>query len=83
LSYELAPGEEKVSVENRSGKTKGITKVFGRTLSLLSVAHGQYVLADQGEAIYGVWFVFRDELEALFRDRPIIVSGGSARAKSE
>jgi hypothetical protein len=36
-------------------------------------SHGQYVLGDQGEAWYGVWYVSREELEAMFRDQPIIV----------
>jgi hypothetical protein len=36
-------------------------------------AHGQYVLDDQGEAWYGVWYVPREELEAMFGERPIIV----------
>ena len=46
-------------------------------------AHGQYVLDDQGEAWYGVWYVPREELEAMFGDQPIIVSGNnSVDAKS-
>jgi len=45
-------------------------------------AHGQYVLDDEGEAWYGVWFVPREELEALFGERPIIVNVGD-RAESQ
>jgi hypothetical protein len=36
--------------------------------------HGQFVLDDQGEAWYGVWYVPREELEAMFGEQPIIVS---------
>jgi hypothetical protein len=42
-------------------------------------AHGQYVLDDQGEAWYGVWFVPREELDAMFGERPIIVKAGTKR----
>jgi hypothetical protein len=37
-------------------------------------AHGQYVIDDEGEPIYGVWFVPREKLDAMFEDQPIIVS---------
>jgi hypothetical protein len=36
-------------------------------------AHGQFVLDDQGEAWYGVWFVPPEELEVMFGPQPIIV----------
>ncbi|HLW66473.1 MAG TPA: hypothetical protein VKS79_14255 [Gemmataceae bacterium] len=41
-------------------------------------AHGQYVMDDGGEPIYGVWFVPREELEAMFADQPIIVSSNNS-----
>jgi hypothetical protein len=47
----------------------------GVTRLVYEDAHGQYVLDDQGEAWYGVWYVSREELETMFGDRPIIVSG--------
>ena len=44
-------------------------------------AHGQYVMDDEGEPIYGVWFVPRAELEAMFGPQQIIVkSNNSANA---
>jgi hypothetical protein len=39
--------------------------------------HGQYVLDDQGEAWYGVWFVPPEELDAMFGERPIMVNAKS------
>jgi hypothetical protein len=40
---------------------------------------GQFVLDDEGEPIYGVWYVPREELEAMFGKRPIIVKAGTKR----
>jgi hypothetical protein len=45
----------------------------GVTRLVFEDVHGQYVLDDQGEAWYGVWHVPREELEAMFGERPIIV----------
>jgi hypothetical protein len=47
--------------------TDGVTRL------VFEDAHGQYVLDDQGEAWYGVWFVPREELVAMFGERSIIV----------
>ena len=37
-------------------------------------ALGQYVIGDDGEPLFGVWFVPRAELEAMFGEPPIIVN---------
>ena len=47
----------------------------GTTRLVFEDAHGQYVLDEQGEAWYGLWYVPREELKAMFGDRPIIVDG--------
>ena len=49
--------------------------VDGVTRLVYADVHGQYVMDDQGEAWYGVWYVPCEELEAIFGDQPIIVSG--------
>ena len=48
----------------------------GTTRLVYEDAHGQYVMDDQGEPIYGVWYVPREELDAMFGERPIIVKVG-------
>ena len=50
----------------------------GTTRLVYEDAHGQYVLDDQDEAWYGVWYVLRKELESLFGDRPMIVGGNNS-----
>ena len=49
----------------------------GTTRLVYQDADGQYVMDDQGEAWYGVWYVPREELEAMFDPRPTIVKGGA------
>ena len=41
-------------------------------------AQGQYVLDDQGEAWYGMWYVPPQELDAMFGPQPIIVDGNNS-----
>jgi hypothetical protein len=40
----------------------------GLTRPVFEDAHGQYVLDDEGEPVYGVWFIPREEA-----DLPLIV----------
>jgi hypothetical protein len=35
--------------------------------------HGQYVLADDGEPVYGIWHMPRQEWDAMFSEQPVIV----------
>ena len=45
----------------------------GTTRLVYEDPHGQYVLDDEGKPTYGVWYVPREELEAMFGPQPIIV----------
>ena len=49
----------------------------GTTRLVYEDAHGQYVKDDQGEAWYGVWYIPREELEAMFGPQPIFVGGNN------
>ena len=40
-------------------------------------AHGQYLMGDEGKPMYGVWYVPREGLEAMFGDQPIILNGNN------
>ena len=46
----------------------------GTTRLVYEDAHGQYVIGDEGEPVFGVWYVRREELNAMFGPQPIIAS---------
>ena len=46
----------------------------GTTRPVYEDAYGQYVFDNEGDPIYGVWFVPAEEPEAMFGPQPIIVN---------
>ena len=50
----------------------------GATRLVYEDAHGQYVIGDNGEPVLGVWYVPREELEAMFGPQPIILRAHKA-----
>lgn len=59
-------------VETGSGRFLGCTAfVDGQTRPVYENTHGQYVHDNDGELIYGLWFIPRDE----GADTPLIVHG--------